>query len=96
MRAFIGLSLLHWRVLVRYLAPAESEHKRYEELAARLLATLEPDTKMVDWTLKEDWQREMRRKIKHLLREVNCPENSLDALTQAVMQLTKARFGSEQ
>ncbi|MEK7727218.1 MAG: type I restriction enzyme endonuclease domain-containing protein, partial [candidate division KSB1 bacterium] len=83
----------YWRVLVRYLAPPESEHRRYEELAARLLAALEPDTKMVDWTLKEDWQREMRRKIKHLLREVNCPQDLLDPLTQAVMQLTKARFG---
>ncbi len=83
----------YWRVLVRYLAPRESEHSRYEELAARLLAALEPDTKMVDWTIKEDWQREMRRKIKHLLREIPCPEDLLDPLTQAVMQLTKARFG---
>jgi type I restriction enzyme R subunit len=84
----------YWRVLVRYLAPPESEHERYEELAARLLAALEPDTKIVDWTLKEDWQREMRVKIKRLLREVNCPEDLLDPLTQAVMQLTRARFGS--
>ena len=83
----------YWRVLARYLAPAESEHKRYEELATRLLAALEPDTRMVDWTLKEDWQREMRRKIKHLLREVNCPADLLDPLTHAVMQLTRARYG---
>lgn len=86
-------ALAYWRVLVRYLAPPESEHDRYEELAQRLLAALAPDTKIIDWTLKEDWQREMRRKIKHLLRESHCPEDLLDPLTQAVMQLTKARFG---
>ncbi len=83
----------YWRVLARYLAPREAEYSRYEELAARLVATLEPDTHIIDWTMKEDWQREMRRKIKHLLREVNCPQDLLDPLTHAVMQLTKARFG---
>ena len=86
-------ALAYWRVLVRYLAPPESAHDRYEELAQRLLAALAPDTKIIDWTLKEDWQREMRRKIKYLLRESYCPEDLLDPLTQAVMQLTKARFG---
>ncbi|NUO81317.1 DUF3387 domain-containing protein [candidate division KSB1 bacterium] len=83
----------YWRVLARYLAPREAEYGRYEDLAARLVATLEPDTHIIDWTMKEDWQREMRRKIKHLLREANCPQDLLDPLTQALMQLTKARFG---
>lgn len=83
----------YWHVLARYLVPRPSARARYEELAARLLATLEPDTHIVDWTIKEDWQREMRRKIKHLLREVDCPQDLLDPLTHALMQLTKARFG---
>ncbi len=83
----------YWRVLLRYLAPPESERGRYENLATRLLDTLEPDTHIIDWTMKEDWQREMRRKIKHLLREANCPEDLLDPLTLALMQLTRARFG---
>ncbi len=83
----------YWRVLARYLAPRENERSHLEELAASLVAALVPDTQVIEWTLKEDLQREMRRKIKHLLRDVNCPADLLEPLTSALMQLTHGRYG---
>ncbi|MFB7140941.1 type I restriction endonuclease subunit R [Gottfriedia sp. NPDC056225] len=47
-----------------------------------------------DWTTKEDTQREMRKRIKRQLRAVKCPKDSLDAITQKVMDLAKAHFKS--
>jgi type I restriction enzyme, R subunit len=47
---------------------------------------------VLDWTTKEDTQREMRKRIKRQLRAVKCPADRLDTITQKIMDLAKVHF----
>ncbi len=91
--AFIGAVQKFW-------IPAEGEASApqipYEKLAHEVLAALAPETAVVDWLKKEDLQREMRRKIKHLLRQANCPPEVQETLMQEWMKLARARLAGEQ
>jgi type I restriction enzyme R subunit len=84
-------------VLQRFLAPGagEREQRRGEhlEMAAGMLAAIAPELEIIDWNIKEGVQREMRRKLKHVLRGARCPQPVLEPLTAALMRLIHARFG---
>jgi type I restriction enzyme R subunit len=47
---------------------------------------------VIDWSQKEDVQREMRRKIKRQLRLANFPAKGIEAVTSAMMDLARVRL----
>lgn len=47
---------------------------------------------VVDWTHKEDVQREMRRQVKRELRIRGIPDDRLDAIASAILDLARVRF----
>lgn len=47
---------------------------------------------VVEWTEKEDVQREMRKRIKRQLRASKCPSDKLESLPQKVLDLAKVHF----
>lgn len=84
-------------VLQKFLAPGAAEQaQRREEhraMANAMLAAIAPELAIVDWNMKESVQREMRRKLKQILREARCPRPTLEPLTAALLRLSHARFG---
>lgn len=47
---------------------------------------------VVEWVHKEDIKREMRRKIKRLLRAADYPKEKVEAITVKIIDLARARF----
>jgi type I restriction enzyme R subunit len=47
---------------------------------------------VVEWTVKEDVQREMRQKVKRQLRASKCPSDKLESLPQKVLDLAMVHF----
>ncbi len=84
-------------VLQKFLATeAAAQAQRREEhraMANAMLAAIAPELAIVDWNMKESVQREMRRKLKQILREARCPRQTLEPLTAALLRLIHARFG---
>ncbi len=83
-------------ILKRFLAPQEGDSQvqnaQQEKLAHELLIVLAPETAVVDWPRKQEVQREMRRKIKRLLREAGCPQSLQESLTAELMKMARARL----
>lgn len=48
---------------------------------------------MIDWTRKDDVQREMRREIKRHLRAAGYADEQLEAVTAKLMDLARVRLG---
>ena len=67
--------------------------KRLTDLAESLFDTLQQEA-VIDWTSKEDTQREMRRKIKRELRLADCPAEKIEELTTAIMDLARVRLAT--
>ena len=47
---------------------------------------------VVEWVHKEDIKREMRRKIKRILRASDYPKENIEAITVKILDLARARF----
>lgn len=47
---------------------------------------------VVDWTEKEDVQKEMRREIKNILREIKFPEDKREFFTREALELARVRL----
>ena len=47
---------------------------------------------VIDWTNREDIQKEMRREIKKLLRSTACPEAQIEPLTREVLSLARIQL----
>ncbi len=62
-----------------------------EALATTLEQTIKRLT-VVDWSHKEDVQREMRRQIKRELRAAGVSAEALESLTAALVDVARARF----
>jgi type I restriction enzyme R subunit len=60
-------------------------------LASLLEEQLEPQVSIVDWSQKDDVQREMRRLIKRQLRAANFAADKIDATAESVVDLMKRR-----
>lgn len=79
------------------LKAAERRDPRYREanraLAGSILDTLEPQMAIVDWTHKEDVQREMRRKLKRQLVAAKLTADRVEPLIKRIIELFKARQG---
>ena len=65
--------------------------RKLTDLAESLFETLQREA-VIDWTSKEDTQREMRRKIKRELRLADCPSDKIEELTTAIMDLARVRL----
>jgi type I restriction enzyme, R subunit len=65
-----------------------------KELASLIQEDIEPSTAIVDWSSKEDVQREMRQRIKKLLRVAQYGDAAkVEAVTAKIMELARARRG---
>ena len=69
----------------------EAEGHNMTGLAISIFETLEGEA-VIDWTAKEDTQREMRRKVKRQLRLADCPAETIEAVTSAIMDLARVRL----
>lgn len=47
---------------------------------------------VVEWGMKEDVKREMRRKIKRILRESSYPKDKIESIAAKILHLARARF----
>jgi type I restriction enzyme R subunit len=47
---------------------------------------------VIDWTEREDIQKEMRREIKRLLRSKGCPEDKIEPLTREIVSLARIQL----
>ena len=47
---------------------------------------------VVEWGMKEDIKREMRRQIKRILRTSNYPKDKIESVTAELLDLARARF----
>ena len=50
------------------------------------------EKRVIDWTEKEDIQREMRKEVKRLLRAKGCEEDHLEPLTREILNLARIHF----
>lgn len=66
-----------------------SEDRR--ELVLKIMKSLE-ELAVIDWTRKDDVQREMRREIKRHLRSAGYPDDQLEAVTAKLMDLARVRL----
>lgn len=64
-----------------------------KELAGLLQDAVELYTGIIDWTQKDDVQREMRQKIKKQLRAARIDENRIEGVTGQIVNLAKIRLG---
>lgn len=61
-------------------------------LIAREIVKAIESLRVIDWSEKEDIQREMRRKVKDCLRAAGFPFEILELLAREVLELARARF----
>ncbi|MHA1827130.1 MAG: type I restriction endonuclease subunit R [Candidatus Heimdallarchaeaceae archaeon] len=62
-----------------------------KEIAERIYKKLD-ELAVVDWSLKEDVKREMRRQIKRILRASGYSRDKIESITLKIIDLAKARF----
>ncbi len=63
------------------------------ELATLIQEAIEPETQIIDWTRKDDVQRQMRQKVKRHLRAANYESEKVEALAGKIVDLAKVRKG---
>ncbi|HLP79242.1 MAG TPA: type I restriction endonuclease subunit R [Acidobacteriota bacterium] len=73
------------------LLKQEMPDKDHKETAKEIHATLD-ELAVVDWGFKDDVKREMRRRIKRILRLANFDDELIESLTLKLMDLARARF----
>ncbi|MCG3154755.1 MAG: hypothetical protein DKINENOH_01349 [bacterium] len=92
--AFAVFGILQ-KALAADTAEATQRREQHRAMANEMLAAVTPALGIIDWNIKEDLQREMRRQLKRVLRNARCPSSAVEPLTAAVMQLIHARFGKK-
>jgi len=79
-------------LLNQFLEEHSENGEKQKELATVVFETLKSEA-VIDWTSKDDIQREMKRKVKRQLRLADCPTDKIDELTTAIMDLARVRLG---
>ena len=64
-----------------------------KKLASAIESAVEPQVSIVDWTAKNDVQREMRRQIKRKLNEMEYSKPNQEKLAAALIDLLRVRKG---
>ncbi len=54
---------------------------------------IEPETQIIDWTRKDDVQRQMRQKVKRHLRAAKYEAEKIETLAGRIVDLAKVRRG---
>jgi len=72
--------------------PTKMDEAR-KALAEDIEESVEPQTRIVDWTKKDDVQREIRRLIKRKLKAAQMPADQVEELAAGLLELLKARRG---
>ena len=92
--AFAIYGILDESVL-RHAAEPEIEYNAArKDLASLIQEAIEPSTNIVDWSTKDDVQREMRQRIKKQLRVAKHVDASkIEATTAKIIDLAKVRRG---
>ncbi|MCK7612363.1 type I restriction endonuclease subunit R [Roseibium sediminicola] len=72
-------------------APDVDEATR-QEIATHIATDLEEMAQVIDWQMKEDVQRQMRRKIKEHLRSAKADFSAMEASTAKIMDVARARL----
>jgi type I restriction enzyme R subunit len=70
-----------------FAASDEQKQKLAKEIVGEIRSSM-----VIDWMVREDVQKQMRRKIKDLLRSAGFPYDELEAFTRELMDLARARF----
>ncbi|MGC9514136.1 type I restriction endonuclease subunit R [Methanocrinis sp.] len=73
------------------LAKSDAEADHLKPAAQKIHSALK-ERAVVDWQQKEDTKRDMRRKIKRILREVGYPPEEIQDTTVRIMDLAARRF----
>lgn len=67
------------------------EHDAHKPVAKEIYDSLD-ELAVVEWAHKEDIKREMRRKVKRILRAADYPKEKVEAITVKILDLARARF----
>jgi len=62
--------------------------KEQVEFTKKIIQSIR-ERRVIDWTEKEDVQREMRREVKRFLRAKGCPEDQVEPLTREILNLAR-------
>jgi type I restriction enzyme R subunit len=57
-----------------------------------IITELVQEEAVLEWTDKEDVQRQMRQKIKRQLRTSKCPKDQIEAMTHQIMELARVHY----
>ncbi|MEW9672405.1 type I restriction endonuclease subunit R [Ammoniphilus sp. 3BR4] len=71
---------------------SNDEDSSIKDLTQILVEDVSELAQVVEWTEKEDVQREMRKKIKRQLRASKCPTEKIESLPQKIIDLAKVHF----
>lgn len=80
--SFFGL-LLPFRKSV--FSDSEEDHVAFTKKVIQSIK----EKRVIDWTEREDIQREMRREVKRLLRAKGCEEDNVEPLTREILNLAR-------
>lgn len=90
--AFAIYGVLDEGELPRAGEPEVTYNETRKDLATLLQESIEPSTAIIDWASKEDVQREMRQRIKKVLRVAKFGDAAkVEAATAKIMDLARAR-----
>lgn len=81
-----------FQMLQKELPDEEYDNETLKDLTQILVEDVSSLAHVVEWTEKEDVQREMRKRIKRQLRLSKCPLDKLDSLPQKILDLAKVHF----
>jgi type I restriction enzyme R subunit len=90
--AFAIYGILEQAVPIAGEANTQYDSSR-KELASLIEESVEPHTRLIDWTQKADVQREMRQRIKKQLRAARFEEKRIEPVADAIIDLAKVRKG---
>jgi type I restriction enzyme R subunit len=83
--SFYGLLLPFQKSM---FSDSEEEHVAFTKKIIQAIK----EKRVIDWTEKEDIQREMRREVKRLLRAKGCEEDHVESLTREIINLARIHF----
>ena len=81
--------LSFYGLLLPFQKPMFSESEEDHVAFTKRIIQAIKEKRVIDWTEKEDIQREMRREVKRLLRAKGCEEDNVEPLTREILNLAR-------
>ena len=76
-------------LLFPFRKPLFSDSEEEQVTFTKKITQAIKEKRVIDWTEKEDIQREMRREVKRLLRMKGCKEDQVEPLTREILNLAR-------